>query len=83
MSATYPNAFAGASVTPSLLIAKDMSGYSYDGTFSKGRSTVRPGVRLDWGKSYYMDLQYTRFSGGNYNLAVDRSYLSLVAGARF
>lgn len=83
MSATYPNAFAGASVTPSLLIAKDVSGYSYDGTFSKGRSTVRPGVRLDWGKSYYMDLQYTRFSGGSYNLAVDRSYLSLVAGARF
>lgn len=83
MSATYPNAFAGASVTPSLLIAKDVSGYSYDGTFSKGRSTVRPGVRLDWGKSYYLDLQYTRFSGGRYNLFVDRSYLSLVAGARF
>lgn len=82
-SATYPNALAGASVTPSLLVAHDVAGYSYDGSFSKGRSTVRPGVRLDWGKSYYLDMQYTLFSGGNYNLATDRSYLSLVAGARF
>ncbi|MEO8121524.1 MAG: DUF1302 family protein [Rhodoferax sp.] len=82
-SATYPNALAGASVTPSLLLALDVDGYSYDGTFSKGRHTIRPGVRFDWGKSYYLDLQYTLFSGGNYNLTMDRSYLSLVAGARF
>jgi hypothetical protein len=83
VSATYGNALAGASVTPSLLVAQDIDGYSYDGSFSKGRSTIRPGLRMDWGKSYYMDLQYTMFSGGSYNLAVDRSYLSLTAGARF
>ena len=82
-SATYANALAGASLTPSLLVAQDMDGYSYDNSFSKGRSTIRPGLRMDWGKSYYLDLQYTMFSGGSYNLAVDRSYLSLVAGARF
>ena len=82
MSATYGNALFGANVTPSLLVAQDMDGYSYDGTYSKGRSTVRPGLRLDWGKSYYTDLQYTLFSGGSYNLAMDRSYLSLVFGAR-
>jgi len=82
-SATYPNALMGANVTPSLLVAQDVDGYSYDGTFSKGRSTVRPGVRFDWGKSYYLDMQYTLFSGGNYNLTTDRSFLSVVAGARF
>ncbi len=82
-SATYPGALLGASVTPSLLVALDVNGYSYDGTFSKGRRTIRPGVRLDWGKSYFLDMQYTLFSGGNYNLTVDRSYLSLVAGVRF
>lgn len=82
-SATYPNALAGASLTPSLLLAHDVSGYAYDGTFSQGRTTVRPGLRLDWGKRYSLDLQYTRFSGGAYNLALDRSYLSLVAAARF
>lgn len=83
MSASYPNAMAGATVTPSLLVVQDVMGYSYDGTFSQGRSTARAGLRMDWSKSYYLDLQYTLFSGGNYNLAVDRSYLSLTAGARF
>jgi Protein of unknown function (DUF1302) len=83
VSATYANALAGASVTPSLLVAQDVDGYSYDNSFSKGRSTIRPGLRMDWGKDYYLDLQYTMFSGGAYNLAVDRSFLSLVAGARF
>lgn len=82
-SATYANVLAGASLTPSLLVARDVNGYSYDGSFSKGRSTLRPGLRLDWGNRYALDLQYTLFSGGSYNLAMDRSYLSLVASARF
>ena len=82
-SATYPDAFVGATLTPSLYLAKDIKGYSYDGTFSEGRTVIRPGVRAEWGKKYYADLQYNRFSGGNYNLLVDRDYLSVVAGLRF
>lgn len=82
-SATYPNALAGATLTPSLYVAKDIKGYSYDGTFSEGRSVVRPSIRADWGNKYFADVQYNRFSGGNYNLLVDRSYLSLVGGMRF
>jgi Protein of unknown function (DUF1302) len=83
MSASYPGAVAGATLTPSLLVAQDISGYSYDGTFSQGRTTVRPGARLDWGNKYFLDLQYTMFSGGSYNLLVDRSYFSFVGGVRF
>jgi len=83
MSASYPDALAGATLTPSLYVAKDIKGYSYDGTFSQGRTLLRPGVRADWGKKYFADVQYNRFSGGNYNLLVDRDYLSLVAGMRF
>ena len=30
---------------PSLFLAKDISGYSYDGTYSQGRTTVRPSLR--------------------------------------
>lgn len=82
-SITYAGAPGGAQVTPSLLIAQDMDGYSYDNSFNKGRSTVRTGVRMDWTNSHYLDLQYTQFSGGNYNMAADRSYLSLTAGTRF
>lgn len=82
-SATYPDALAGATLTPSLYVAKDIKGYSYDGTFSEGRTVVRPGLRADWGNKYFAEVQYNRFSGGNYNLLVDRSYLSLVGGLRF
>jgi hypothetical protein len=82
-SATYPDALAGAALTPSLLLAKDVRGYSYDGTFSQGRTVIRPGLRADWARTHFVDLQYNRFVGGRYNLLVDRDYLSLVVGTRF
>jgi len=82
-SASYANALAGATLTPSIALGKDIKGYSYDSTFSEGRATVRPSVRAEWNKTYFADFQYTRFSGGNYNLLVDRDYYSLVGGMRF
>jgi hypothetical protein len=82
-AATYANALAGATLTPSLLVAKDVHGYSYDGTFSKGRTAVRVGLRADWGKAFFADVQLTHFSGGNYNLFVDRSNLMIAVGAAF
>jgi len=82
-SASYPNAFAGATLTPSLLVSKDVQGYSYDGTFSQGRALIRPGVRADWSQKYFLEVQYNRFTGGDYNLLVDRDCLSAVAGMAF
>lgn len=82
-SAAYPDALFGATLTPALLVARDLSGYSYDGTFSAGRTLLRPELRLDWGKKYFLQLQYARFSGGKYNLLADRSNVVLAAGARF
>lgn len=82
-AATYANALFGAALTPSLLIARDISGYSFDGTYSAGRSIVRLGLRADWGKTVYTDLQYTNFSGGNYNLLTDRNNVMIAAGLSF
>ena len=82
-SATYPDAVAGATLTGTMLVAKDIKGYSFDGTFSEGRTTVRAGVRADWSKKYFADVQYNKFMGGNYNLLIDRDYLSMVVGMRF
>jgi Protein of unknown function (DUF1302) len=82
-AATYANALAGAALTPSVVLAHDVDGYSYDGTFSKGRTALRLGLRADWGKAYFADVQLTRFSGGRYNLLTDRSNLTLVAGVVF
>ena len=83
ISATYSDALLGAALTPSLTLAKDVTGYSYDGTFSEGRLTARVGLRADWGKRYFADMTYTGFSGGNYNLAADRSNLTFAAGLNF
>lgn len=82
-AATYTNALAGATLTPSVVLAHDVDGYSYDGTFSKGRTAMRLGLRADWGKSWFADIQLTRFSGGRYNLLADRSNLMLAAGVTF
>lgn len=81
-SARYPDAVAGATLTPSIYLAKDIKGYSYDGTFSEGRTLIRTGLRAEWAKKYYLDVQYNLYGGGNYNVLVDRDYLSIVAGLR-
>lgn len=60
-----------------------MKGYSHDATFSQGRLVSRFGLRAGWGKRYFIEAAYTRFSGGAYNLLADRSNLALVAGAAF
>ena len=64
-------------------MAYDASGYSYDATFSKGRTLLRPELRAEFGKLHYLQLQYSRFSGGNYNLLSDRSNLAIAGGLRF
>jgi hypothetical protein len=79
----YANLIPGAMVTPSLAITMDLSGYAYDGLVSQGRRLVRPGVRIDWAQSHFVEYQYNRFSGGAYNLIADRDFHSLVAGVRF
>lgn len=83
LAATYPDALLGAALTPSITIAKDVYGYSYDGTFSEGRLTIRWGLRADWGKRYFGELAYTGFGGGNYNLLADRSNTTIAAGVNF
>lgn len=83
IAATYANALAGAALTPSLIVGYDISGYSYDGSYSEGRRTLRAGLRADWGRSYYADLQVTKFGGGRYNLLADRSNVMLAAGVNF
>jgi len=83
IAATYSNSLLGAAITPSLLVGLDMGGYSYDGTYSQGRTTIRAGLRADWGTRWYVDAQLTEYGGGSYNLTADRSNLMMAAGARF
>lgn len=81
---TYNDAFFGASLTPSLVFAHDVDGYSYDGTFLEDRKILRPGLRADWKGKYFAEVLYTRFSDSpRYSMLVDRDNVVLFAGANF
>ena len=82
-SARYAPAGSGFSWTPSLLWARDVRGYSYDGAYVEGRTLLRPALRAEFGRRFFGEIQYHRYSGGRYNLQIDRDHVSLVAGARF
>lgn len=83
IAATYPGAFFGASLTPAIIFAHDVSGNSYDGVFLDGRWAITPAVRADWGNAYFAEVRYVATGGGAYNILADRDYISLVVGARF
>jgi len=82
-TARYAPAGSGVTWTPSLLLAKDVRGYSFDGAYSQGRTLLRPALRAELGQHYFGEIQYHRYSGGLYNLLTDRDHVSLLAGARF
>lgn len=82
-SATYGNAIFGGDLTLSLTLAKDIRGYSYDSTFVEGRMLARTGLRIDWGKRYFVETAFSRLFGGRYNLLADRSNVSFVGGLSF
>jgi hypothetical protein len=83
LAATYPNAFFGATLTPALLWAHDVNGYSYGNFFVEGRKLLRPTVRAEWKSGVYADLQYTYLAGGRYFSQIDRDLLVLNVGYRF
>lgn len=81
---TYNDLLFGATLTPSLILAHDMDGYSYDGTFLEDRKILRSGLRADWARKYFAEILYTRFSDSpRYSMLVDRDNVQLVAGANF
>ncbi len=83
LSGKFTKLVDGMTFTPSLYLANDVSGFSYDGTYSQGRHTVRPALRADWGKKFYAEVAYTAMGGGTYDLLSDRSNFTLVAGINF
>lgn len=84
IASTYDDAFLGAALTPSFVVAHDVKGYSYDGAFLQGRVLLSPGLRAEWGRKYFAEILYTRFTNAaRYSMLVDRDNVALVAGANF
>lgn len=83
VAATYPGLVFGGTLSASLLFSGDVSGYSYDGSLSEGRKTLRPALRVDWGSRYFAEAVYTRLQGGRYFNQTDRDTLALSGGFKF
>jgi hypothetical protein len=84
IASTYNDAFLGAALTPSLFVAHDVKGYSHDGTFLEDRMLYGPGLRAEWGKTYFAEAVWTRYSNKpRYSMLIDRDNVQLMAGAHF
>jgi hypothetical protein len=57
-----------------------LEGFAFDGSLAEGRTMLRPALRAEWSQQDFVELSANVFCGGDYNLVVDRDYLSLVAG---
>ena len=85
IASTYTNTFlGGAALTPSFLVAHDVKGYSYDTTFLEDRMLYGPGLRADWGRTYFAEIQWIRYSNKpRYSMLIDRDNVTLVTGVNF
>lgn len=85
IGSTYTNTFlGGANLTPSVSLAHDVKGYSYDGTFLEDRMLYGPGLRADWGRTFFAEIQWTRYSNKpRYSMLIDRDNLVLSTGTTF
>jgi len=84
IASVYTGGPLGAALTPSLSLAHDVRGYSYDGTFLQGRVIVAPALRADWGRRYFAEVIYTRFTNAAaYSMLTDRDNVQIYTGAKF
>jgi Protein of unknown function (DUF1302) len=80
-AARYLNVFSNTDLIPSLVLGKDVKGYSDDGTFSEGRKPISLSLKAVMQKKYWLEFTVQSFRGGNYNPLRDHNYYSIVAGA--
>lgn len=73
------------SLQPNISWLHDVQGYSpmNEGTFVEGRKAISLGLKAEYLRTYYANVNYTNFFGGRYNLWSDRDFASLEVGLKF
>lgn len=80
----YPGVIPNATLRPRVFFAKDIKGWSADGTFNEGRTTLSVGAKVEFQQKYFVDLSYTTYGdGARFDYFHDRDYVGLVFGASF
>jgi hypothetical protein len=85
IASTYSDTFlAGAALTPSFSVAHDVKGYSYDGTFLEDRMLYGPGLRAEWGRTFFAEIFWVRYSNKpRYSMLIDRDHVAMFTGVNF
>jgi len=81
----YNNAFVtGLTLTPSIGLIWDISGWSYDGVFNQGRVVLPLKLTANYGKNYFAEVVWApALQIATYDNLSDRQFVSLAAGYRF
>jgi hypothetical protein len=80
----YTNVWTpGLDILPSIIYGWDIRGWSYDSAFNEGRQFTSFLLRGEYKKTWFAELSYSPTWGGAYNSARDRSFASVVVGAKF
>lgn len=78
----YGDVLPGFSISPFIVFAHDVKGYSYDEDLMEGRMHGRLGVTVDYAKKYSAEIVYST-TGGSYWARTDRDYLAMSARMSF
>lgn len=81
----YPGLLGdGIGVQPSLFWGHDVKGHSADSQFSEGRKTLGLGVRFDYNKRHFVDINYTTYANSaKWDTTRDRDFVSMSFGTTF
>jgi len=82
---SYPNAFAGVSLTPEISFKHGIYGNGPEpgAAFREDEKALGLTLTADYLNQYRLQLGYTNFFGGDYNAIEDRDFLSLSASVSF
>lgn len=80
----YNNAFAGVNMTPNIAVSYDLGNGPEPGAqFINERLTTAVGVKFVYQNQTQVSVNYTNFSGGDYNVTKDRDNIALSASYSF
>jgi hypothetical protein len=82
-SLTYNDVFAGVNFTPRFAWSHDVNGYSPNSNFNEGAKALSLGLTAEYLNRYTAAIDYTTFSGGDYNTIEDRDFVSLSVSVSF
>jgi hypothetical protein len=66
-----------------LIYGRDISGWSYDGTFNEGRNIALARLHFDYKQRFFYDAAIAGNWGGDFNPARDRTVFTLQGGIKF